>query len=235
LRWLCQRSREIVSVVDVAPTLAEALAVALAGELDGQSLFRRAVEPGRGVYFENYHNWVARGASHLSGWLDAGGKFLHSSAPEFYDLERDPGEAEDLASSAGARLEPYRAALARHARRAADAPLASADPGLDAAQEQRLQALGYATVGSSSEAFPAPLDASDRPSPRKLAQSFSWTISSSLNTTQARIRVRAIDFTGTIIATASDTSNANFTISQPVAAPTPAVGFTSAPKPGGRS
>jgi hypothetical protein len=45
------------------------------------------------------------------------------------------------------------------------------------------------------------------------ARSFSWPISSSLNTTQARIRVRAIDFDGFIIGTLSDASDANFTIS----------------------
>jgi M6 family metalloprotease-like protein len=45
------------------------------------------------------------------------------------------------------------------------------------------------------------------------ARSFSWTISSSLNTTQARIRVRAIDFNGFIIHTLEDTNDANFTIS----------------------
>ncbi len=45
------------------------------------------------------------------------------------------------------------------------------------------------------------------------ARSFSWPISSPLNTTQARIRVRAVDFSGFIIASLSDASDANFTIS----------------------
>lgn len=167
-----ERSREIVSVVDVAPTLAEALAVELSGEIDGQSLFRRRVRPERGVYFENYHNWIARGASHLTGWLDAHGKYVHSSVPEFYDLERDPAEAEDLALRSGARLEPYRAALARIASLST---LAIGERGLDAEHERRLQALGYATIGSAGEDFPAPLAASDRPSPRALTEGFSWT------------------------------------------------------------
>ena len=45
------------------------------------------------------------------------------------------------------------------------------------------------------------------------ARSFSWTIANSMNTTHARIRVRAIDFNGTVIGTLSDASDANFTIS----------------------
>ena len=45
------------------------------------------------------------------------------------------------------------------------------------------------------------------------ARSFSWTISSLLNTTHARIRVVAIDFNGFIIGTLSDASDASFTIS----------------------
>src|SRR6266542_605586 len=50
------------------------------------------------------------------------------------------------------------------------------------------------------------------------ARSFSWTIGSSLNTTQARIRVRALDSGGNILV--ADTSDANFTISPPVVLPT---------------
>jgi hypothetical protein len=50
------------------------------------------------------------------------------------------------------------------------------------------------------------------------ARSFSWTIGSALNTTQARIRVRALDSGGNILV--DDASDANFTISQPVVLPT---------------
>src|SRR5205823_418575 len=52
------------------------------------------------------------------------------------------------------------------------------------------------------------------------ARSFSWTIGNSLNTNQARIRVRAIDFSGFVIGTASDVSDGNFTISPAVTNPT---------------
>ena len=49
------------------------------------------------------------------------------------------------------------------------------------------------------------------------ARSFSWTIGSSLGTSQARIRVRALASDSTTLA--ENASNANFTIGAPVAAP----------------
>ena len=50
------------------------------------------------------------------------------------------------------------------------------------------------------------------------ARSLSWAISASLNTSQARIRVRALDSVGNILA--EDIGDANFTISPTVTAPT---------------
>ena len=49
------------------------------------------------------------------------------------------------------------------------------------------------------------------------ARSFSWPIGSSLGTSQARIRVRALASDSTTLA--ENASNANFTIGAPVAAP----------------
>ncbi|MGC3958051.1 MAG: matrixin family metalloprotease [Verrucomicrobiota bacterium] len=50
------------------------------------------------------------------------------------------------------------------------------------------------------------------------ARSFSWTIPDGTSSTQARIRVRALDVNANILA--ADTSDANFTISAPVVNPT---------------
>ena len=49
------------------------------------------------------------------------------------------------------------------------------------------------------------------------ARSFSWTIGSSLSTSQARLRVRALASDSTTLA--ENASNANFTIGAPLAAP----------------
>jgi hypothetical protein len=49
------------------------------------------------------------------------------------------------------------------------------------------------------------------------ARSFSWTIGSSLSTSQARLRVRALASHSTMLA--ENASNANFTISAATGAP----------------
>ena len=61
----------------------------------------------------------------------------------------------------------------------------------------------WPTAGTANDLTPSGLNT---PS----ARSFSWTIGSTLNTSQARIRVRALDSGGNILA--ADTSDANFTM-----------------------
>jgi arylsulfatase A-like enzyme len=156
-----ERADELVSVVDVAPTLAEAMGVALA-DVDGASLLHPRAEPG--LYFESYSGYLAFGWSPLAGWIDERGKYVQSSRPEFFDLARDPGEEHDLAGERGAELERYRARLDALAARPALQGV-GARAGLDDELRQRIQDLGYAGAESSVSAFPHPLAPSRRPSP----------------------------------------------------------------------
>ncbi|MCB9914602.1 MAG: sulfatase [Planctomycetes bacterium] len=118
-----ERSAEFVSVADVAPTLLEALDLAPGGALDGRSLYRRAVPPGRGVYFESSYGWLNYGWSPLSGWASAEGTYLHSSAPELF-----PGPAGTRGEERWA-AEPALAARLLAALEAATAGPALADDG----------------------------------------------------------------------------------------------------------
>jgi arylsulfatase A-like enzyme len=147
------RSDEIVSVTDVFPTVAEALGLEGPAGLDGQSLYRRESPPDRGVYFESLYGFMKYGWSPIWGWIDANGKYLHGTMPEFYDVARDPEEARDLYATA-AGLERYRAAVAAVA--ALDRlPVADRiDPGLLAG----LQALGYVAGGRFATDLPEPLE-----------------------------------------------------------------------------
>jgi tetratricopeptide (TPR) repeat protein len=141
-----ERSDEAASVVDVYPTLAEALGLPVPAGAGGVSLFRRRVPEGRGVYFESLQGMLGYGLSPLVGWADAEGKYLHSSRPELYDVARDPKEEQDLIAE--------RAALA--ARDAAkiravyDRPALarSADDRAGAELIEDLNRLGYAGVGA---------------------------------------------------------------------------------------
>ena len=159
-----ERTDELASLVDLAPTLAQALGVALPGELDGRSLLQP--HGSAGLYFETYTGYLAFGWSPLAGWIDARGKYVHSSRPELFDLARDPGEERNLLASGAADGEPYRAAIGALAERPALLGLDAA-AALDAELRAGIQALGYAAVEAGEGAFPHPLAASTRPSPHE--------------------------------------------------------------------
>lgn len=162
------RSREVVSVVDLFPTFLEELGLGRAGDVDGLSLASTEIPADRGVYMESYSGYLTYGWSPLSGWVDAKGKYLHSSAPEFYDLEQDPGELQNLLSSGTVDSAPYRRALEELSRRPRLKP--GGDVELSAAQIAELNALGYAAAGSESKELPDPLEPNDLPAPASQAE-----------------------------------------------------------------
>lgn len=161
------RSAAPVSVVDVAPTLIEALGLDPPPGLDGVSLLERDPPPGRGRYFESYEGALSYGWAPLAGWIDRDGKYVHGEEPRFYDVARDPLEEHDLAPSRP-DLERYRRAIAA----VADAP------GLPRASDRsagpellaELRALGYAGTGVSDAEVPHPLDVAGRPDPLERAE-----------------------------------------------------------------
>ncbi len=157
-----ERDASVVSVVDVFPTLLEAMGLPRDPDADGTSLCGAGPPAERGVYFEAYAGFIAYGWSQLAGWLDARGKYVHSSRPELFDPRADPGETRDLVAERAGELERYRAAIAALARRPA---LEARAAGVDAELSDALRALGYAGVGSALQRLPDPLAPSDRPSP----------------------------------------------------------------------
>jgi len=164
-----ERSSEIVSVVDVAPTLAQAMGLAPFGTLggiesgiDGRSLFD-PVPAERGVYFESFFSHLAYRWSPLAGWVAGEGKYIHSSEPEFYVLSEDPGETSDVFDGKAEVVDRYVGAISRVA--AAEA-LPAVEEGIE--DEELLGAirgLGYTASGAVTEEFPHPLEPTSAPSP----------------------------------------------------------------------
>jgi tetratricopeptide (TPR) repeat protein len=114
------------------------------------------------VYLESYSGYLNYGWSQLAGWVGAEGKYLHSSAPEFYALGDDPRELHDV--------------IAKHADDVQSAQRAIGElttlSALDAAAphtselDRDLRRLGYGAGGPLHDALPHPLAPSDRKSPR---------------------------------------------------------------------
>jgi arylsulfatase A-like enzyme len=161
------RTNELVSAVDVAPTLVEALDLAPLEGIDGTSFFARALPAGRGVYFESYYSYLSCGWSPLAGWMDERGKYIHSSEPELYDWRADPGEERDLLAERAGEGERFRREIAR----LAEAPVLDV---LEIGGDEALagiQALGYAGSDDSGD-LPHPLAPNTLLSPRSQAAFF---------------------------------------------------------------
>lgn len=162
-----ERSDEIVSAVDVYPTVVEALDLGALNDVDGQSLYRHIVPPERGVYFETYYGYLSFGWSPVTGFADRRGKYLHSSRPELYTPSTDPGEHLNRIDTASAEeLERYRAGIREMARRPALAREATTGAGPEVARA--MAALGYTGAGGAGRELPDPLAQLDLPSPHDM-------------------------------------------------------------------
>jgi arylsulfatase A-like enzyme len=163
-----ERNEGVVSVVDVYPTLAEALALPIPPGIDGQSLYGAPLPPDRGVYFESFYGYIFYGWSPIWGWIDGEGKYVHSSEPEFFHLSSDPGEQENLVASRPDDLERYRDAIRAIASRP---PLERGEAvDLEGGLGEDLAALGYASSGTREIELPPPLTETGLPSAAATAE-----------------------------------------------------------------
>ncbi|TAJ20704.1 MAG: hypothetical protein EPO68_05950, partial [Planctomycetota bacterium] len=153
------RDAGVASVVDVFPTLADALGFEVAAT-DGVSLYDGRAPRERIAFCETYFPWLAYGWSGLAGAWDREFKYLHSSKSELYDLAQDPREERNLLPGAAARVAPYRAALEALAKKGR---LSSAATGVD--HSAAMAKMGYTGASGPPPEWPEPLDDSQRRAP----------------------------------------------------------------------
>ena len=162
------RREEVVSLVDIMPTIAEALDLPLPGGVQGQSLWPLVGGAGgfdeKPVYAETLYPKLHFGWSPLTAIQDRQFQFIQSSDPELYDLVRDPKQQEnlyrtnpDVAERMARQLEIMVERLGRGAMEASNEP--------DAGTIAKLAALGYVTAGVSPDEGQS-ID--DLPSPRSM-------------------------------------------------------------------
>jgi tetratricopeptide (TPR) repeat protein len=159
------RRPEVVSLVDLLPTLADATGIRLPGDVQGQSLWSLLGGAGtfreRPVYTETYYPRLHFGWSPLTSLAERHLQFIDSPEPELYDLAADPGQKKNLLEAKPQLLEGMRrrldeleASLSRNAKTASQAPSAETIA--------KLRSLGYlAGAGGlgqgSRENLPNPL------------------------------------------------------------------------------
>ncbi len=153
------RRHELVSLIDIMPTVLELTGLETPEEVHGRSLvplFTNDAEvEGRTderVYAETFYPRLHFGWSELQAILEPTHKLIISPEPELYDLLQDPEEQQDLASERAATAE----ALRREAEELVAQLEENANPAnvvtLDQETRQRLAALGYIGGGYSADA-----------------------------------------------------------------------------------
>ena len=191
------RITSTTSVTDVYSTVIEALG--LRPDVSGDSRPLSLVEgDGGGAYFETYYGYYTYGWSHLSGWVDDEGKYLHGARPLLFDVRNDPGETTDLAAERGDMLERYRSAIAHVAARPAYAP----EAGEDLSEELRagIHALGYGGGPVADETVPGPLEISPRPWPLDCARELERIASANALMKEGRYAAAAVIYEGLVAA-----------------------------------
>ena len=149
------RRHELVSLIDVMPTVLELTGLETPEQVHGRSLvplFTNDAEvegrPDERVYAETFYPRLHFGWSELQAIIEPTHKLIISPEPELYDLLQDPEEQQDLASERAATAEALRREaeelVARLEENASPADTAT----LDQDTLRRLAALGY--IGSYS-------------------------------------------------------------------------------------
>jgi arylsulfatase A-like enzyme/lipopolysaccharide biosynthesis regulator YciM len=151
-RFPPRKIKNIVELVDLAPTILEALGLSIPPSYQGQSLLGLMLGTGSksrdAAYTETYFTRLHFGWSELKAmYYDNQWKYILAPKDELYDLETDNQEKENLSlrksyesRKAKERIEKFIHENSRDARAPGDAK------NLDKEDMQRLAALGYLTT-----------------------------------------------------------------------------------------
>jgi len=140
------RVKEMVSHVDIFPTVCEILGLDKSPALHGESLapfLSGKTVRARPIYYESLEANLNRGWAPIRGVVAEGKKFIDSPIPELYDLEKDFGEETNMAP--GTDLRPFRKALEDKMKRDASPLRDEAVRRTDRETRERLRSLGYAS------------------------------------------------------------------------------------------
>lgn len=137
-------------LVDIFPTVMKLLDAPAVPGLDGSSLLDRdEASSQRPIYAETFYPRLHLGWSELRSIVSGDSHYIEAPVPELYDLEADPKERINLASTDRRELARLRAILAKY-------PAGLPDPSeVDPEVASRLAALGY--IGSVRSAAKGPL------------------------------------------------------------------------------
>lgn len=146
------RSQADVSQVDLLPTIVDVLQLQSPPHVSGKSflpaLRGESIAP-RILYAETEACYDAYRWAPLAAVLDGRWKYIQSVRPELYDLDDDPGELKNLATSATEQMERMQQQFADVRGRMTAAP--ASDTKYDAEHLRQLKDLGYVSGTAATE------------------------------------------------------------------------------------
>jgi choline-sulfatase len=153
------RVDEPASLLDVAPTVFDALGLPRPREMQGRSLITsKGAEP---IYSESFYARKHFGCAALRALRVGGYKYIDAPKPELYDLRSDPDELHNLYNQQRSRAAALREQIA--AIRASFANSRSTKPEApDAAAMAALRSLGYLSSATSASRVESDIDPKDR-------------------------------------------------------------------------
>jgi arylsulfatase A-like enzyme/Flp pilus assembly protein TadD len=142
---------DYVGHVDIFPTICDSLKLKKPDFLSGVSLLPvlkgKRLERGP-IYFESLYPFYSRGWAPLRGYIFNERKFIESPIPEFYDLNKDFNEENNLAPEM--ELDPYLKELNEIIEEKTSMKKSDAQHAPDRETIRKLRSLGYVS-GSSHE------------------------------------------------------------------------------------
>ena len=148
-----KRIKSRVRLVDIAPTVLEAVRIPIPSQMQGQSLLRVAkasIDADQPAYSRSDFPPQAFGWSPLESWR--AGKYLYIRAPqpELYDISADPKATHNLAQSSSAVLQTLAAQLKAFDDHFGNETGKSAGSNLTSSEMQKLASLGYVGLQKSA-------------------------------------------------------------------------------------
>jgi arylsulfatase A-like enzyme/Flp pilus assembly protein TadD len=146
---------DLVSLVDLMPTVLAALGLDIPPQVQGRSLLPElrgdSTDRTRNLYGETFLPRLHFNWSELRATENAKYHFIDAPRPELYDLARDPGEVHNLFPEKKAVAEEMRSKLIALIRDYSAGKEMAEKTGLDPALMERLKSLGYAGFSGGSD------------------------------------------------------------------------------------
>ena len=141
---------EYVSHIDIFPTICDILKEKKPSFLEGASLLPlingKKIKK-RAIYFESLHAYYNRGWAPLKGFIKERKKFIDSPIPEFYDLESDFGEKNNIVSKIN--LSKYQKELKKIEKKFSSFHKTQIAEKVSRETREKLMSLGYLSSPSS--------------------------------------------------------------------------------------